>query len=53
MKQKQLQLMAYIPKTTTIKLHYVGLPAHWKEKLAQLASDAKAGYDYVRANLPL
>lgn len=46
MKQKQLQLMAYIPKTTTIKLHYVGFPAHWKEKLAQLASAAKADYDY-------
>ena len=53
MKQKQLQLMAYIPKTTTIKLHYVGFPAHWKEKLAQLASAAKADYDYERVNLPL
>ena len=45
MAQKKLQMMAYIPKTTTIKLYYVGFPSRWKEKLAELAMAAKANYD--------
>ena len=53
MAQKKLQMMAYIPKTTTIKLYYVGFPSRWKEKLAELAMAAKANYDYEKYNLPL
>ncbi len=51
--KKKLQIMAFIPKTTTIKLYYVGFPAEWKEKLAKLAKTAKPNYDYAKINLPL
>ena len=51
--EKKLQMMAYTPKKTTIKLYYVGFPAHWKEKLARLAVAVKPDYDFEKTFLPL
>lgn len=53
MSKKNLQMMAFIPKATTIKIYSVGFPAMWKEKLARLAYAVKPTYDYEKFYLPL
>lgn len=50
---KKLQMMAFIPKTTTIKIHTLGFPARWKELLLRLAITVNPKYDHEKYNLPL
>ncbi len=51
--QKKLQMMAFIPKALTIKIHTVGFPIEWKESLKELAIAVNPKYDYENYNLPL
>ncbi len=51
--QKKLQMMTFIPKTSTIKVYTLGFPAMWKEKLAALAIAAKPSFNYELYMLPL
>lgn len=51
--QKQLQMMAFIPKALTIKTYTVGFPPLWKESLVELTITANSKYDYDKYNLPL
>lgn len=51
--QKKLQMMTFIPKTSTIKVYTLGFPAAWKEKLAALAIAAKPTFNYELYILPL
>ena len=51
--QKQLQMMAFIPKALTIKTYTVGFPTSWKESLVELAITANPKFDYDKYNLPL
>lgn len=50
---KKLQMMAFIPKTTTIKIYTVAFPSKWKELLLKLAMAVKPNYDYEKYYLPL
>ena len=50
---KKLQMMAFIPKATTIKIYTIGFPARWKELLYKLAITVNPKYDYEKYNLPL
>ena len=50
---KKLQMMAFIPKATTIKIYTVAFPTRWKELLLNLAIAAKPNYDYEKYYLPL
>lgn len=50
---KKLQMMAFIPKATTIKIYTVGFPEKWKELLFRLAITVNPKYDYEKFNLPL
>lgn len=51
--QKKLQMMTFIPKTSTIRVYTLGFPAGWKDKLAALAIAAKPSFNYELYTLPL
>ena len=51
--QKQLQMMAFIPKALTIKTYTVGFPPLWKESLVELTITPNPKNDYDRYNLQL
>ena len=51
--QKKLQMMTFIPRTSTIKVYTLGFPARWKEKLAALAVAVKPSFNYDLYMLPL
>lgn len=51
--QKKLQMMTFIPKTSTIKVYTLGFPATWKDKLAALAIAGNPSFNYDSYMLPL
>lgn len=51
--QKKLQMMTFIPKTTTIKVFTLGFPSMWKEKLSDLAFAGNPSFKYETYILPL
>ena len=51
--KKKLQMMTFIPKTSTIDIYTLGFPTAWKEKLAELAIAGNSKYNYEKYMLPL
>lgn len=51
--QKKLQMMTFLPKTSTIEIYTLGFPTEWKEKLAELAIAGNSTYNYDKYVLPL
>ncbi len=51
--QKKLQMMTFIPKTSTIDIYTLGFPPAWKERLVELAIAGNSKNNYDKYILPL
>lgn len=51
--QKKLQMMMFLPKTSTIEIYTLGFPPEWKEKLVELAIAGNSTNNYEKFMLPL